>query len=288
MRRSVGAAIAGQTVTYLDSLMHCLRFAGVVRTGLLVCVFLYPSISWSGEKDEAPSGQSAAAATQVSSGEDASSPNAESVRPGINKRFLDPDMNVDEWVERFEVESREVVAAREEIVEELGLSRGDRVADIGAGTGLFLAPFAREVGERGKVYALDIAPKFVERIETLADHKSLDQVEAIVCGERDVRLPPSSIDAAFVCDVYHHFEYPADSLRSIYKALRPGGQLVVIDFERIPGVSDEWMLGHVRAGKEVFRQEIENAGFEFVEEVELEDLKDNYFLRFRRPSEDQG
>ena len=58
---------------------------------------------------------------------------------------------------------------------------------------------------------------------------------------------------------------------------------MVIDFERIPGVSREWTLGHVRAGKSVFRQEIEQAGFEFVEEIPLEQFEENYFLRFRKP-----
>jgi hypothetical protein len=55
--------------------------------------------------------------------------------------------------------------------------------------------------------------------------------------------------------------------------------LVVIDFERIEG---KWTMGHVRAGKEVFRKEIEDAGLTFVEEVKLEGLKENYFLRFRK------
>ena len=57
------------------------------------------------------------------------------------------------------------------------------------------------------------------------------------------------------------------------------GALVVIDFERIEG---KWTMGHVRAGKEVFRKEIEDAGLTFVEEVKLEGLKENYFLRFRK------
>ena len=63
----------------------------------------------------------------------------------------------------------------------------------------------------------------------------------------------------------------------------PSGTLIVIDFDRIPGKSREFILGHVRAGKGVFRSEIEAAGFEFVEEVELDGLKENYFLRFRCP-----
>jgi predicted methyltransferase len=69
-------------------------------------------------------------------------------------------------------------------------------------------------------------------------------------------------------------------LASIRRALRPGGTLVMVDFERTPGVSPDWILKHVRAGKEQFRAEIEAAGFRFVEEVKL--MRENYFLRFAR------
>ncbi|PQO40550.1 methyltransferase [Bremerella cremea] len=206
----------------------------------------------------------------------------QSVKPGINDNFLDPDLKVEEWVKRFEVESREIFHARDEIVQQLKLKSGDRIADIGTGTGLFVEPFAKAVGKNGWVYAVDIAPKFVERVGKLAEEYQLDNVTPVVCGEDDVRLAPRSIDVAFICDVYHHFEYPQSSLESIHKALVPGGQLVVIDFNRIPGESRDWTLSHVRAGKEGFRKEIEAAGFEFVEEVKIEAFKENYFLRFTR------
>jgi len=58
--------------------------------------------------------------------------------------------------------------------------------------------------------------------------------------------------------------------------------LVVIDFERIPGKSRKFIMGHVRAGKKEFRSEIEAAGFTFVDEPKVEGLKENYFLRFKR------
>ncbi|QDS97554.1 class I SAM-dependent methyltransferase [Adhaeretor mobilis] len=206
-----------------------------------------------------------------------------SVKPGINDSFLDPNLDVDDWVARFEVESREIFRARDKIVTLLKLTAGDVVADIGAGTGLFVEPFARAVGPTGQVLAIDIAPAFVERVSEIAKTKKLPNVTPVLGGEDNVRLPPESIDVAFICDTYHHFENPQASLASIQRALKHGGQLVVIDFERIPGVSREWTLGHVRAGKGTFRREIEQAGFEFVEEALFEELEENYFLRFRKP-----
>ena len=72
-------------------------------------------------------------------------------------------------------------------------------------------------------------------------------------------------------------------MNSIVSALKPGGELIVVDFERIEGVSREWLMEHVRAGKEVVRKEIEESGLVFLEEVKLEKLKENYFIRFKKP-----
>jgi hypothetical protein len=72
-------------------------------------------------------------------------------------------------------------------------------------------------------------------------------------------------------------------LSSILQSCRSGGQLVVVDFDKIPGQSRPWILEHVRGTKADFRGEIEAAGFEFVEELEIEGLVENFFLRFRRP-----
>ena len=191
-------------------------------------------------------------------------------------------MNVKEWFGRFEVESREVYHCRKDIVSALGLKPGMAVADIGAGTGLFMEPFAKAVGDRGKVYAVDISESFVKGLKRRATELKLSQVEAVLCKEDAVSLKAESIDLAFVCDTYHHFEYPKSTLASIYQALKPGGRLVVIDFERIPGVSRDWILGHVRAGKEVFASEIKSAEFKQIKEVEIDGFKENYCLVFEK------
>lgn len=209
-------------------------------------------------------------------------PQEASVKPGINESFLRDDVDVERWVERFEREGREVYDHRHEIMEAAGVKEGMVVADIGAGTGLFTEMLARATGESGAVYAVDIVPEFLEKIRERTRGKAgMGEVKTVLCTERSVELPASSIDFAFICDVYHHFEYPESSLASLYRAMKPGAEVMVVEFERIPGKSSEWIMGHIRAGKEVFRQEIESAGFEFVEEVDL--LETSYIHRFRKP-----
>ncbi|HXG47414.1 MAG TPA: methyltransferase domain-containing protein [Methylomirabilota bacterium] len=203
-----------------------------------------------------------------------------SAKPGINEEFLKPGLNLTQWVERFEREGREIFTERERIVAAMKLRPGLAVADVGAGTGLFTPLLSRAVGPRGRVYAVDIAKDFLAHIERRAAAEGLHNVQTVLCTERSVELPPDSIDLAFICDTYHHFEYPRSTMASLHRALRAGGEVVLVDFKRIPGRSSEWVLNHVRAGQEVFTAEIEAAGFKLTEEADL--LKDNYFLRFRK------
>lgn len=209
-------------------------------------------------------------------------PAEQKVEAASNDDFLSADVDVDAMVERFEVESREIAARRAQITAAIGIRRGMAVADIGAGTGLFMAPFAQRVGANGTVYAVDISPAFVEHMQERAASEGLKQVKTVLCTERSVELPANSVDVAFICDVYHHLEYPKSTMTTLHRALRSGGTLVVIDFDRREDIRNGWTLTHIRQPKEVFSAEIQDAGFEFVEEVAIEGLNDNYFLRFRK------
>jgi len=206
-----------------------------------------------------------------------------SVKPGINAPFQNPD--VEEFAGKFEVESREVFLKRREIVAACGLKPGLKVADIGAGTGLFTRLFSKEVGAEGEVVAVDIAQKFLDHIDRTSREAGLLNIRTLLCKPDSAELPPDSVDLAFICDTYHHFEFPFKTMKSIHQALKPGGRLVLIDFRRIPGKSKEWTLNHVRAGQEVFEQEILDSGFEKTAEP-TGILEENYLVVFtKKPSE---
>jgi predicted methyltransferase len=207
----------------------------------------------------------------------------ESVAPGANERFLAPDLDVAHYETVFEGESREIAVARDAIVSTLALRPGESVADLGAGTGLFLAPLARGVGAQGRVFAIEIAPAFVSHLAARADAEGFPQVTAVLGHDDGLDLAPASLDLVFVCDTYHHFEYPRSMLAGIRAALRPGGRLVIVDFERIPGVSRDWVLEHVRLDKETCIAEVEAEGFALEREVDVPELEENYVLRFTRP-----
>ncbi len=202
----------------------------------------------------------------------------ESVKAGINANFEDPD--VEEYIARFEGDGRAIYSKRRELLATLDLKPGAAVADIGAGTGFFSMMMSEAVGESGTVYAVDIAQNFLDHIVEAAKEKGLKNVRPIVCDQKSTKLDPNSIDAAFICDTYHHFEFPFLTMASVHDAIRPGGLLVIVDFKRIVGISDPWVLGHVRAGKGTVSDEIIDSGFELIEEVDL--LEGQYVLRFKK------
>jgi len=70
--------------------------------------------------------------------------------------------------------------------------------------------------------------------------------------------------------------------RDLARVLVDGGEMYVLDFERIEGVTPLRTFIHVRADKELVTAEIEAWGFELVEEVEIPSLERNYLLRFRK------
>lgn len=200
----------------------------------------------------------------------------QSIRPGVNQQYQNADF--DRWVAVFERPGREVFDHRHQILEAVGLQDGMVVADIGAGSGLFTLLFSPAVGSKGKIYAVDITAEFVANIERLVRDRGLDNIETIRNTPTDVMLPKHSIELAFVCDTYHHFEYPHRMLKSIHRALRPSGRLIVIDYRKISGVSSNWVMGHVRADRRTVIEEIEAQGFRLIDEKDV--LRANYFLVF--------
>jgi ubiquinone/menaquinone biosynthesis C-methylase UbiE len=205
----------------------------------------------------------------------------ESVNPGINDSFKSIKDDVTPWVERFEREGREVYQHRQRIIDACEIEQGMTVADIGAGTGLFTSLLAKATAPKGSVFAVDIVPPFIANIARRMAEAKITNVTPVLCTDKSTNLPAASVDKVFICDTYHHFEFPKSTLASIRQALKPGGEILLVEFHRIPGKSSDFILNHVRAGKEVFVKEIEGAGFESLGEVKGF-LSDNYLIRFRK------
>lgn len=254
----------------LISRLVCLALAAL---GLAACGAAHDPQSAPGTANAASAANAASTANGASGEQD--------VSPGINAVYLDPNMNPTEIAHDFESEAREFYSRRDDVVRALDLQPGMAVADIGAGSGFYTELFAAKVGPSGRVYAVEISPQWIKYLRQKFERQGLTQAIVVEGGEHSTRLAPGSIDLAFASDAYHHFEYPADTLASIYQALRPGGRWVVLDYDRIPGVTPPSRLEHLRLDRETAIREIVAAGFQLERLIDI-GLHDCYFAVFSR------
>ncbi len=176
---------------------------------------------------------------------------------------------------RLDNPEREQNLKPEALIAAFGIKPGDRVADIGTGTGMLLPYLSRAVQRAGVVYAEDIFPDFLERARNRADQLQLDNVVFLLGGERNPRLPPATLDLAVMMDAYHHFEYPRAMLDSIRTALKPEGRIAIVDFYKRGS-----MESHVRLDRDAVAKEIEGFGWKL--EASPDVVPSQFVLIFKR------
>jgi ubiquinone/menaquinone biosynthesis C-methylase UbiE len=162
------------------------------------------------------------------------------------------------------------------VIKVLGLERGESIADIGAGSGYFAFRFARHVGEGGHVYAVDINSDMILFMNRKIQELKLRNVSTVLSMPNDPLLIDGTINRFFICNTWHHVPSHSPYLQLMKRMLKPGGQIVVIDYrkERLPvGPPPEMKM----AREEVIR-EMESGGFKLAQEHMF--LTYQYFLVF--------
>jgi predicted methyltransferase len=178
-----------------------------------------------------------------------------------------------------------------EVMDALGVKAGDRVADIGSGHGYFTFHLAARVGAEGKVYAVDIDPEAVDKVRRRKEREKLLQVEPTLGESADPRLP-DGLDVVLIVDTYHEFRDYDRMMQAVFRALKPGGRLAVIDGEGPSGrPRTEYHRLHVIPA-ELVRAEVARHGFVFKESrpgfYDPDYGKKMYFLIFETPQPDSS
>lgn len=190
--------------------------------------------------------------------------------------------NAEVFVDSMEVGDRELYAARDAVLAAAKIPAGARVADIGAGTGLYSLMFAAAAGANGVVYAVDIEPRFLKLINQRAADLDHENVVAVLGRETDITLPAGSVDVAFIADTYHYFTDRAAIMKTVREALSGDGRLVIIDYDLTAENAGDGKHGYVRFGKAGLVNEIQSFGFELIDEPKVEGLKEFYMVTFRK------
>lgn len=130
------------------------------------------------------------------------------------------------WLERPERERQE---RTDLLIAGLSLSEDFVVADIGAGTGYFTFPVAARV-PKGMVFAVDIQPEMLALMEQRKARENVSNVRTVLGNADDPNLPDNAIDLAFIVDAYHEFSFPREMGEHLKASLKPGGQLVLVEY----------------------------------------------------------
>lgn len=130
------------------------------------------------------------------------------------------------WLERPEREFEENTT---QLIQNLDLKKGMHVADIGAGSGYHSRLISKQIGN-GKVYAVDVEPEMIAFINDRINEEKLSNIVTVLGSETSIQLPNASVDLILMVDVYHELSFPFEMGSSIYKALKPDGKLVLVEF----------------------------------------------------------
>nr|WP_321234955.1 class I SAM-dependent methyltransferase [uncultured Psychroserpens sp.] len=180
----------------------------------------------------------------------------------IQLLILLPFMGYTQYVES-DWEERDTWMALDTIFTAIGIEKGDYVADIGCHEGYLSIRLAKKVEKKGKVYAVDIRTDRLETLKATAKDRDLNNIKTIVGDYDNPNLPRGRLDTVIIMDTYHEMTDYMIILDHIKKALKPGGQIVIIEKlkSRIIGKSRDEQTDAHSLGPEYVENELQEAGF---------------------------
>ena len=181
------------------------------------------------------------------------------------------------YIARLEDPKRDAYQKPDEVVKALKLEEGEVIADIGAGSGYFTFRLARPVGEKGRVYAVDVSPDMIVHVNRRVRDLNVKNVVTILSAPDDPLLADASVDRFLIVDTWHHIGGHAKYLALLKRMLKPGGQVIMIDFKKAKTPVGPPM--EIRIDRDDLVREMEANGFQLAAEHTF--LEYQYFLIFK-------
>lgn len=182
-----------------------------------------------------------------------------------------------QYIRMLDRESRDAMQKPAEIMATLAVKPGERVADIGAGSGYFTLRLAQAVGDGGHVWALDIRQEMLDYIAGKLREAQLTNVELKQVPPDDPQLPAGGIDTIVMVDTMHYVKDREDYARKLRAALAPGGRVVVIDFRYDPAAEREFAPPlEQQVPQETLDREMAAAGLAVIASYDF--LPEQYFI----------
>ncbi|MGN6716769.1 MAG: class I SAM-dependent methyltransferase [Candidatus Binatia bacterium] len=180
------------------------------------------------------------------------------------------------YIGALEDPKRDAYQKPQEVMTALAIKPGEVIADIGAGSGYFTFRLAQHVGTKGKVYAVDVSPDMILHINRRMRELNVGNVVSVLSDPDDPLLPVRSIDRFFFSESWHHIENQTKYLELMKRMLKPGGQVVMIDFHK-----KDLPVGpplQMKIAKEDLIKQMQRLGFRLQKEYTF--LPYQYFLIF--------
>jgi ubiquinone/menaquinone biosynthesis C-methylase UbiE len=181
-----------------------------------------------------------------------------------------------DWLDREEREQQE---QPEIAIAQFNLKPGMMIGDVGAGTGYYSVRMAKAVGPSGVVYANDIQPGMLDKLRERAAAAHVTNIVPILGSEADPKLPAGKLDFVVMVDVYHELSRPQRMLDGIQESLKPGGQLVLLEYRK-EDPSVPIRPEHKMTVEEV-KAEVTPEGFRF--EKVVDKMPWQHIIFFRKP-----
>jgi arsenite methyltransferase len=183
-----------------------------------------------------------------------------------------------DWIQVLERPQRIEGLKIEEIIANLKLEPGMVIADIGSGSGVFSRPLAKTVAPDGKVIAVDIESGLLSYIRERAQKENIPNIETHLAEPNDAKLSGEVVDLALIHDVLHHIENRALYLKNLFRYIKPGGRVAIVDPDPNDPEGAHRNQPEMLVSKAEIDQWMKAAGFQMVEQIDLFSGTKNFLI----------